>query len=306
MTCVGKCTVLILSTFLLAFGIYGSLHTDLNFDYKILGSEKSDYVTWINTMESNFPIGQFQIDIVLDNPNTDYTSLDTQKQFQRVDELISKNNYFNETLTQNWMTSFLKWRRASNIKTKNFYSDLSTFLSIHKNFMRDLVFDANNKIIASRCHVFTILNSNWLFRRDALLLLDSDLLEVAPMYTTSFQLIYLSQLVTIVFSTWLNVLICCLVILLITLPFVINPIVSFLLLLTFISFILELLGVMYIWNLSLNSITMIVMVMAIGFTVDYSCHVTHAYLTAEGASPERRMVEAIRTMGSSVLKGGKR
>jgi len=253
-------------------------------------------------MEDQFPIGKFPIDIMVDKPSIDYSANKIQKKFYQLNDIISQSKYF-DNFTINWMTSYLDWRQSLNI-SKDFYGSLETFLSVHENLRSDVVMDANNKIIASRIHVFTKNKINWLFRRDAMLSLNRALKEIKPFYTVSFQFIYLSQLVTIIWSTFVNILICCLVILLITLPFVVNPVVSLLFLLTFACFIVELLGVMYLWGLSLNSITMIVMVMAIGFTVDYSCHITHTYLMSEKKTPEERVKFTIQTMGGSVLKGG--
>ena len=57
---------------------------------------------------------------------------------------------------------------------------------------------------------------------------------------------------------------------------------------------------MYIWGVSLNSISMINLVMAIGFAVDYSAHFAHAFVFSREASPE-----ALGTVGASVFMGGK-
>ena len=65
----------------------------------------------------------------------------------------------------------------------------------------------------------------------------------------------------------------------------------------------ELFGLMYIWDVPLNSVSMINLVMALGFSVDYSAHIAHAYVTSEG-SPERRVVAALKSLGASVLLGG--
>ena len=297
-----KMLVIIAAALLLAMGVYGTIHTDLNFDYKILGSQESEYVTWINVMEKYFPSGKFPMDIMIDETNIDYSSNKIQNQFYQLNKVISENKYFDNSII-NWMVTYLDWKQTLN-RSKDFYSNLDQFLSLHQNFKKDIIFDSTNNISASRIHVFTKSSFNWLYRRDAMVSLNNELENIKPFYTVSFQFIYLSQLITIIWSTSMNILTCCFVILFITLPFVINPIVSILFLLTFLCFIVELLGVMFFWGLSLNSITMIVMVMAIGFTVDYSCHITHAYIMADKKSPEERVEVSIMTMGSSVLKGG--
>ena len=59
------------------------------------------------------------------------------------------------------------------------------------------------------------------------------------------------------------------------------------------------------WGVSLNSISMINLVMAIGFAVDYSAHLAHSFVFSAEINPEEKVVSALRTVGASVLLGGK-
>ena len=45
--------------------------------------------------------------------------------------------------------------------------------------------------------------------------------------------------------------------------------------------------------------------MAIGFAVDYSAHIAHAYVMSNKLSANDRVVDALNTLGASVLMGGK-
>ena len=56
-------------------------------------------------------------------------------------------------------------------------------------------------------------------------------------------------------------------------------------------------GLMYIWGVSLNSISMINLVMAIGFAVDYSAHVAPAFVFSCESSPEEKLINALSTVG---------
>ena len=61
---------------------------------------------------------------------------------------------------------------------------------------------------------------------------------------------------------------------------------------------------MYLWDVSLNSISMIILVMAIGFTVDYSGHIAHSFVFSSERNPEEKVVSALKTVGASVIMGG--
>lgn len=308
-----KIIVILLASVFIGVCIYGTIKTNLHFDYKIVGSDDSDYIKWYSTMEKHFPpFHRLYIDIILDEPKIDYTHEKTQQQFYAIDQITKVNSYLNERNTMNWMTSFLKWRESMmlrNSSTNDFYKDLHVFLAQYPVFNQSIVFDETtiNKILASRVHVQSVTAPDWLYRKDIMLSLREDVKKKLDLsfYPVSFMYIYATHLVIIIHATIVNMSICCAAILLLTLPYVIYPTASFILFLNFITFVIELLGVMYFWDLSLNSITMIVMVMAIGFTVDYSCHTTHAYLVADkNLTPEKRVVESLTSVGLSVLKGG--
>ena len=62
---------------------------------------------------------------------------------------------------------------------------------------------------------------------------------------------------------------------------------------------------MYIWGVTLNSVSMVILVMAIGFAVDYSAHIAHAFVMSREETADKRVVESVSTLGASVFMGGK-
>ena len=62
---------------------------------------------------------------------------------------------------------------------------------------------------------------------------------------------------------------------------------------------------MYIWSMSLYSISMINLVMAFGFAVHYGAHVAHAFVFSCESSPEEKVINALLTVGTSVFMEGK-
>lgn len=64
----------------------------------------------------------------------------------------------------------------------------------------------------------------------------------------------------------------------------------------------DLLGVMGIWSINLNAVSVVNLVMAIGISVEFCVHLFHSYINHEGTAGYRAHV-ALVEMGSSVLKG---
>ena len=72
-----------------------------------------------------------------------------------------------------------------------------------------------------------------------------------------------------------------------------------------------LLALVHYWDLTMNSIVTVFLVIGLGLSVDYSAHIAHTYLTVEAplgmSTSEQRKYKsavAISSMGSSVIHGG--
>lgn len=64
----------------------------------------------------------------------------------------------------------------------------------------------------------------------------------------------------------------------------------------------DILGLMWLWGLTIDSVTIINLVLAIGLVVDYSAHIAHAFVITPGSRQERAD-HAIGSMGSAVFHG---
>ena len=64
------------------------------------------------------------------------------------------------------------------------------------------------------------------------------------------------------------------------------------------------LGMMSFWNINLDVISMIVLIMGIGFSVDFSAHITYHYLSAdEDLAPEERLAQCLFALGPPIVQG---
>jgi Niemann-Pick C1 protein len=67
--------------------------------------------------------------------------------------------------------------------------------------------------------------------------------------------------------------------------------------------LLNLMGLMYWWNISLNAVSLVNLVMAVGISVEFCSHITRSYAISEQPSRKARAREALARTGSSVLSG---
>ena len=66
--------------------------------------------------------------------------------------------------------------------------------------------------------------------------------------------------------------------------------------------VINILGYMQAWGLNIDSVTVIMLVIALGLAVDYSAHIGRAYLEKRG-TPDERIVRTLEDMGVAVWNG---
>merc|ERR1712203_165211 len=62
-------------------------------------------------------------------------------------------------------------------------------------------------------------------------------------------------------------------------------------------------GMMYWWDITLNAVSLVNLVMAVGISVEFSSHITRAFAVNIGDDRVQRAQDTLTNMGSSVLSG---
>merc|ERR1712241_1036585 len=78
---------------------------------------------------------------------------------------------------------------------------------------------------------------------------------------------------------------------------------SFINLLIIILIVLNLGGLMYWWDITLNAVSLVNLVMAVGISVEFCSHLIRAFSVNVGSSRIQRASNVLTNMGSSVLSG---
>jgi len=298
---------------LLAAGIYGATKTTQKFEWKKLSRDGSYFRNYAEARDSKFPAG-YDVSIILPGSSSlDYHLASTQKKISDLDEIAKNNSRFEEQ-TLNWMKAYQGWAQQMGlvITTKQvFYDNLMNFLNNVPMFKADVKYNNNSnsitEITSSRVVFFYENNNDAINQAEAMKTIRDDLKEsgINEIYPISIMFIYAEQFAAVLDDTIRNLAIAGGTILVITIPYLIHPGITGLVFLGFVSLLFELLGMMAAWDVSLDVIAMIIIIMAIGFSVDYTCHIAHAYMISQAETPEKRVIDALSTMGVSVLNGGK-
>ena len=302
-----KVIVSIFACVLLACGIYGTTTIKQTFEWKKLARDGSYFRQYSIAVNDKFPSG-YDVSVII-YPETNYTLNSVQQQIIKLDDIAKENPRF-EDFTLNWLKQYKQWAKMNgitNLNGGNFNNNITDFLNAFKMFKTDVILDKNNKVESSRVVFFYENSNDALNQANAMKTIRKDLKEKSELnniYPISIMFIYAEQFAAVVGSTIRNLAICAGTILVITLPYLMHPGITALVFLSFGSLLFELLGLMAAWDVSLDAIAMIIIIMAIGFSVDYTCHIAHAFMISKRDTPEERVIDALETMGASVLNGG--
>lgn len=63
-------------------------------------------------------------------------------------------------------------------------------------------------------------------------------------------------------------------------------------------------GFMTLWGVNLDAISMITIIMSIGFSVDYSAHITYGYVVSKEKTSQDKIIDALAALGWPLIQGG--
>ena len=304
-----RVVVVVLIIALFGAGIYGTTKVEQKFDMKKLGEDGSYFVLFQEAQSKYFAIG-FEKNIILDDETFDYSLPVNQQRYSDLINICKESKYLKNSNIINWMFAYHNWSNYTIYIGDEFFDQLQLFFTKNPMYKRDVIFKENDKkhIKASRMTCYEKHSDTWNFRKDSMLQIRKDLVHktnISGLFSVHF-IDYRTEATVLVQSdTIRNLIICAVTILVITMPYLMHPTAIFLVFGGFVSLIIELFALMSIWDVQLNAISMIIIVMSIGFAVDYSAHIAHAYMISNGTTPEERIIEALGSIGASVLMGGR-
>ncbi|XP_060064748.1 patched domain-containing protein 3-like [Ylistrum balloti] len=288
----------------LGIAIWGSTNFQQGLDTTNLVSDDSYYFTY-NTQNQQHFLQRVPVSFVFDK-TLDYTQLSTINAIDGLMASVQEDKVVgNNKLFISWLNSFKSSPNYNNVSESQFVSNLKLFLNLTKEFKNDIIFDSTGqKIRASRVYIFTnnLVDSNQqgdFMKRMRSLTEDSSLNVIV--YSPSF--IFYEQYVAILPSTLQTVGIAVAVIFVITALFMPSPLLILYVTVSMVMIMTGIFGFMYFWDLTLSSITMIHVIMSVGFSVDFSAHICHAFMTVEGNSRDEKVKNAILRSGGPIWNG---
>ena len=300
-----KIIILVLFAGYLAASIYGCVRLRQGIEYRQLVAEDSyyyKYATWTQDYFKRVTPVSFVID-------STYTYSDPAVQ-TKVEALLTSakdDEYFNSEFELSWLASFKRSPYYDGSSETNFITALKTFLSDpnYLIFENDVIIDTvNNKIVASRIHVKSedMADSQ---AEGRLMERSRDIASAASVncFPYSFLFIYYEQYVAVLPQSIQSVGIALAAIFIVTCLFMPHPLLIIYVTVAVFMIMIGVFGFLFYVDVALSAITMVHLIMSIGFSVDFTAHICHGFMTANGETRHDRVRQAIDTTGAPIFHG---
>ncbi|XP_023211688.1 patched domain-containing protein 3-like [Centruroides sculpturatus] len=315
---VTKITVIIVYFLNLSFGIWGALTIKHGIDFTNLYPQESEITRGIKIYYNSFGRYTFPYQIVI-NSTLDYSDLNVQKS---VDELLNKFESLSYIADSRFTLSWLKYYkefqnhplakyslRGYNMSVKQDFLDglRDVFLKFKsaKQFTDDIAFNFDGTdIISSRFHIFV---------NDTLSpAAEMEMLKALWKIADEFELpVFVHAAVTplyeqgIIIGRTINDLfwITSLLVMILFVVIIPNIVVAVLVAISVTSTIVETLGYMSLWGINMDILSMMSLILCVGFCVNYPAHISYAYICSPYQTPNERMKDSLYRIGYPICQG---
>lgn len=264
----------------------------------------------------------------------DYSDPTIQKQVEDLLSSLENTPYIAESiLTESWLRSYIAYDSSfeledtdedttdlaissSNNSTeianvtisreKQFITNLKeTFLRPGSTFALDVKLDEKEEhIIASRFMIQAVNVSGTTMEKNMVRELRR-ICEESPLNASVFNpyFVFFDQFELVRPTSIQCMIFGALVMMLISLIFIPNILCSLWVAFCIVSIECGVAGYMALWDVSLDSISMINLIMCIGFSVDFTAHICYAYMSSTKTTPDEKVRDCLYSLGLPIVQG---
>ncbi|XP_077999939.1 patched domain-containing protein 3-like [Glandiceps talaboti] len=301
-----KVTILVVFVGYLAVSIWGVVELEQGLILNNLVPSDS-YLNSYLKLEREYYNGNGPVIAIVIQEPIPYWEDGVQNELDNLLKTLGNSKYINDNFRISWLDSFLNFHNQSLPTSHTSFSKSLQFDFLRKNpqFVGDLNISKDGVIKSSRFYVQSERLTSSTVEGNMMLEVrkitdNSDLPAFA--YTGAF--IFFEQYVQVLPSTLQTVGIAVAAIFVVCFFFIPHPLCVIYVTVTMVMILVGLFGFMHFWGLSLSSITMIHVVLSVGFSVDFSAHVCHAFMKADGTDRNHRVEVALSRVAVPILNGG--
>jgi predicted RND superfamily exporter protein len=300
-----KIIILILFMLYIAAAVYGCVYLKQGMPFSQLVSDDSYFYKYSDWNEKHFA-QQSIVTFVITAPY-DYSTSETQLMMDKLLASAHSGRYIDSRFEVNWLKSYKgsqyyndSSRSAFQVGLQEFFNDPQ--YSVFENDV--LTYNVDGNITASRVYVRSV-NLESSQEEGDMMLEARDIANSAEIDCFAFSPAFIiSELyVRILGLTLQSVGIALAAVFVITCIFMPHPVLIVFVTLAVTSIMAGVVGFMLYLDVSLSAISMLMLIMSIGFSVDFTAHICHGYMISDGESRALRVRQAIDKTGAPIFHG---
>lgn len=300
-----KVFVLVFYLLYLAASIYGCVQIQDGIDIRNLASANSSLTQFYDVEALYFSRYGPRVMVVVTN-EADYWDIKTRKTIENCMQDLEENHHIAKEYTVSWLRIYEKIAKEENlnITTKdNFMKHLHRIYVNFSQFKQDIVTDGydikTSRFFIQAINIVTVEDGKNMLThlRDVTANCNVEVFAYHPLF------LYLDQYVVIIQNTIQNIVVATVVMLVISVLFIPDPLCSLWVTFAIASIIAGVTGFMFLWKVNLDSISMINLVICIGFSVDFSAHIVYASVSNRKSSANQRVIDALHVLGYPIVQG---
>ncbi|XP_023235808.1 patched domain-containing protein 3-like [Centruroides sculpturatus] len=313
-----KLIIIIIYTINLSFGIWGTFHIEHGIKYESLFPKDSLITRGFRINYNYFTRYSYPFQIII-NETLDYSDIKVQMSIETVlTKFENHPNIAGKEFTVSWLKFYKEFQKSPvakfslqgyNMSNKQDFIDglRDVFFNIRaaQSLSNDVVFNSNNTdILYSRFFIMgKNLNSSHSERetlKDLLKIADESDIPVLVHCVKSGMIeqgIIIGQMIKQLF--WITAVLITVIFLL----FVPNLLIAIIVAISVVSAMIETLGYMSLWGVNLDIISMISLILCVGFSVNYPTHVSYAYVMSASKTPNEKLKDSLYRIGFPILQG---
>lgn len=312
-----KCAVIVMFLIYLSIGLYGCTKVKEGLERFKMARYDSYSLDYYDLEDKYFRKYPYRIQVVI-NKTLNYADPKVQEEVETLIHRLENNRLMaGPNFTESWLRIYHRFMKDSRTqvflqgfnmsKKEDFYKGIhQVFFRLSQNyFTQDIKFnDDYSEITATR---FVLQTKNIMDANDE----KNMLLELRAIAENSTLPVVVFNQLFVLFDQFLLIrdtsiqAVGVATAVMMVISFIFIPIPSCALWVAFSIFSIEIgvVGYMSLWNVNLDAISMINLILCIGFSVDYSAHITYAYISSEHKDRDMRMRNALHSLGLPIAQG---
>ncbi|KAL9921838.1 patched domain-containing protein isoform 1-T2 [Glossina fuscipes fuscipes] len=255
----------------------------------------------------------YRMQVIITGP-INYSDPEVQGQIEELTRNLENTSYVTSSLyTESWIRSFLSFVDRNNDYLNITLNSEQEFINAVKEywlfpgnpFSLDVKFSENEtQIVASRFLIQAVNITDTNHEKEMV----RDLRRIcknSPLNATIFHpyFVFFDQFELVRPTSLQAMVIGAAIMMIISFIFIPNILCSLWVAFSVISIELGVAGYMALWDVNLDSISMINLIMCIGFSVDFTAHICYTYMSSNKKSPRARVRESLHSLGLPIVQG---